>query len=73
MTREELIEQIEDILMIDIGTLDLDKPLSEYEDWDSMAHLSVFSLFDSSLQIKITTKSIREFKTARDILAKANL
>ncbi|RDU69822.1 acyl carrier protein [Helicobacter aurati] len=73
MTKEELIEAIEDILMIDLGTLELDKNLNEYEDWDSMAHLSLLALFDSKLQIKIKPKDIRTMQTARDILLKAQV
>lgn len=73
MTKEQLVEKLEDILMLDIGTLELDKDLCEYEDWDSLAHLSLLALFDKDLGIKLSVEDIREFKKVSDIFAKANL
>lgn len=73
MTRDELVEKLEDILMIDIGSLKLEKNLCEYEDWDSLAHLSLLALFDKDLKIKLSVEDIRNFKKVSDIFAKANI
>lgn len=73
MTREQLLAEIEDILMLDSGSLDINKQLEEYEDWDSLAHLNLIALFDKKLNIKLDANSIKEIKTSQDILNKANL
>ena len=72
MNRDELIEALEDLLMLDLGTLDLNKKLEEYEDWDSMAHLSLLALFDK-IGKKLSVSEIRDLQTAGDILDKAGL
>ena len=69
MTREELIEDIEDMLMLDEGDLILDTELDKYEDWDSMSYLTLIALFDSKLNKKLDFETIKSFKTANDIIA----
>lgn len=73
MTREELIEDIEDMLMLDEGDLNLDTELDKYEDWDSMGYLTLIALFDSKLNKKLDIETIKSFKTANDILDFAEL
>jgi len=73
MTREELIEQLEDMLMLDEGELDLNQELESYEDWDSMSYLTLIALFDSKLNKKLNIDTIKEFKTANDIVNHAGL
>ena len=73
MTKEELISKLEDILMLELGSLDLNKNLDEYEDWDSLAHLSLLALFDRNLGKNLSIEDISSFKTANDILKIANL
>ena len=68
MTRDELIEEIEDMLMLDPGDLDLDAELNSYEDWDSMGFLTLIALFDSKLNKKLDIDTIKGFKTASDIV-----
>ena len=50
MTREEMINSLEDILMLEEGELNLEQNLTEYEDWDSMSYLALIALFDSRLK-----------------------
>lgn len=73
MTKDELIEQLEDILMLDEGELEVEKSLEEYEDWDSMSYLSLIALFDSRLNKKLNIETIKGFKTANDIIEFAEL
>ena len=73
MTREELIEQLEDMLMLESGELELDKALEGYEDWDSMGYLTLIAMFDSKLNKKLDIATIKEFKTPNDIINHAGL
>ncbi|MDD2886290.1 MAG: acyl carrier protein [Aliarcobacter sp.] len=68
MTREELIEQLEDMLMLESGELELDKELESYEDWDSMGYLTLIAMFDSKLNKKLDIATIKGFKTPNDII-----
>lgn len=73
MTREELIEQLEDMLMLESGELELDKELESYEDWDSMGYLTLIAMFDSKLNKKLDIATIKGFKTSNDIIKHAGL
>lgn len=73
MTKEELIEELEDMLMLDAGELELDKNLEDYEDWDSMGYLSLIAMFDSKLNKKLEIGTIKNFKTPDDIINHAGL
>lgn len=73
MLREELIEQLEDMLMLESGELELDKELESYEDWDSMGYLTLIAMFDSKLNKKLDITTIKGFKTSNDIIKHAGL
>ena len=69
MTKEELIEELEDMLMLEDENLDITADLDSYEDWDSMGYLTLIALFDSKLNKKLDIETIKSFKTANDIIA----
>jgi acyl carrier protein len=73
MIKSELIEELEDMLMLDSGELNLDEELETYEDWDSMGYLTLIALFDSKLNKKLDIATIKGFKTANDIINHADL
>ncbi|MFY4808199.1 acyl carrier protein [Aliarcobacter butzleri] len=73
MTREELIESLEDILMLEEGELNLEQNLTNYEDWDSMSYLALIALFDKKLSKKLDIETIKGFKTPNDIINQAGL
>ena len=73
MTREDLIEQLEDMLMLESGELELDRELESYEDWDSMGYLTLIAMFDSKLNKKLDIATIKGFKTSNDIINHAGL
>jgi acyl carrier protein len=73
MTREEILEEIEDMLMLESGELELEKSLEDYEDWDSMGYLTLIAMFDSKLGKKLDIATIKEFKTPNDIINHAGL
>ena len=68
MTNQEKIAMLEEMLELDEGTLTEDTVLSELEEWDSMASLSLIVLLDEEFDKKITGKQIKEFVTVKDII-----
>ncbi|MCG3705724.1 acyl carrier protein [Aliarcobacter butzleri] len=73
MKREEFIESIEEILMLEEGELNLEQNLTDYEDWDSMSYLALIALFDKRLSKKLDIETIKGFKTPNDIINQAGL
>lgn len=67
MSNEEKIAMLEEIMDLDEGTLSLSDSLEDYEEWDSLAKLSLIveakKLFDKVMNVD----EIREFKTVEDI------
>lgn len=67
MSNAEKLAMLEEIMDLDEGTLSLSDPLEKYEEWDSLAKLSLIveakKLFDKVMNVD----EIREFKTVEDI------
>ena len=56
---EELIQKLADIL--EIGELDVTKKFTDYEEWDSLAGLSVLAMLDSDYNTAMSGKEIVAF------------
>lgn len=67
MSNEEKIAMLEEIMDLDEGALSLSDRLEDYEEWDSLAKLSLIveakKLFDKVLSVD----EIRAFKTVEDV------
>lgn len=57
---EQLIEQLQELLEID--SIDLSKKFKDYEEWDSLAALSVMALLDSDYGIAIKNSELMAFE-----------
>lgn len=68
MAQEEKIAMLEDMLELDGGSLKPEMELSEIEEYDSMAKLSLIVMMDEEFGKKLTGEKIREFNTVQDIL-----
>jgi len=68
MTRQEKIGLLEEMLEIEKGTLEESTLLSDIDEWDSMAALSLIVLMDENFGKKLTGAQIKNFKTIKDIL-----
>ena len=68
MTTEEKIALLEDMLELDNGSLIPETVLTDIDEYDSMAKLSLIVLMDDECGKKLTGEQIREFKTVQDIL-----
>ena len=69
MNEKEKLTLLEETLELDEGTLTPDKELSEIEEYDSMAKLSLIVMMDDEFGVKLTGDVVKSFKTAADILA----
>ena len=67
MTKNKIINLIEDTLEVDLHTLSQNSLLQEIPNYDSMAKLSVIILADDEFDKKLTGEVLREFKTVGDI------
>ncbi len=61
---EELIQKIADILEVD--ELDVNKKFTDYEEWDSLAGLSLISMLDADYNMTMRTKEILSFNSIED-------
>ncbi|MFZ4435674.1 MAG: hypothetical protein ACOYOR_04115 [Flavobacterium psychrophilum] len=68
MTKEDVVNAIEDALDLDQNTLSLDMQLIDIDAYDSMARLSIIVLADDDFGKKLTGEQIREFKIVADIV-----
>lgn len=69
MTTQELLEQIKDAIQRD-EALSLDMSLEDIEEWDSLAIISLITLYDS-FGIKLSGNTLRECKNISDLIALA--
>ena len=61
---EELIKKLAEIL--DVEEIDINKKFTDYEEWDSLAGLSLIALLDSDYDMTMKTKEILSFNSIKD-------
>lgn len=68
MTNQEKIAMLEETWELDEGTLAIDTVLTDVEEYDSMAKLSLIVLMDDEFELTLTGDMIKSFETVGDIL-----
>ncbi len=68
MTKEEKIKLLEETFEVDDNTLNENTVLSELEEYDSIAKLSLIVLFEGTFNKRLNKKTIDSFVTVSDIL-----
>jgi acyl carrier protein len=66
---KELFEQLEDILELDPGTIKATDTFRDFENWDSMANLSVIAMLDDSFGVHIASQDFKSLITVEDLIA----
>ena len=61
---EELIQKLSELLEVD--ELDVNKKFTDYEEWDSLAGLSLIALLDSDYNMTMKTKEILAFESIKE-------
>lgn len=68
MTNEKKIFMLEEIMELEHDTLSENTILSELDEWNSMAALSLIIFSEEEFNKKLSGKQIKEFRTIKDIL-----
>lgn len=68
MTKEEILNALEDVLDVNQNSLNLETKLKDLEAYDSMAKLSIIILADDDFGKKLTGEQMRDFETVGDIV-----
>lgn len=61
---EELIAKLADILEVD--KLDIEKKFTDYDEWDSLAGLSLIAMLDSDYSITMRNKDVMAFNSIKE-------
>ena len=61
---EELIEKLVEIL--EVEKLDVTKKFTDYEEWDSLAALSILAMLDSDYHKTMKAADLRSFQSVED-------
>lgn len=68
MTKEKKLALLEDMLEMDAGELKAETVLTDLDNWDSMAKLSLIVLLDEECGKTITSDEIKKLASVQDIL-----
>lgn len=64
---QKFIEQLKDILEIEDRDLNLTDEFREFEEWDSLASLSVVAMIDEEYDVVIPTADFNNIKTIGEL------
>ncbi|MGR5459343.1 hypothetical protein [Vibrio alfacsensis] len=70
MNKEQFLEELTDVLQLE-DAINESTNLKELEEWDSMAHLGVISMFDIEFSKNITNVELKDIETVSDLMALA--
>ena len=65
---KKFIEQLKDILEIENIEVNLEDNFRDYENWDSMAALSVIAMIDDEFGVVINGEDFRNLNTVGDLI-----
>ena len=68
MTKSELLEEIKETLQRD-EDISFDMKLEDIEEWDSLANISMISLYDELFEIIVTSDDLKKFNTVDDLIS----
>lgn len=68
MKKEEIIEMIEEAMDLDPETLSENSVLSDYDEWDSLAKLSLLAAAKKIFKVAISSSEVKTFVTVADII-----
>lgn len=69
MGKEEKIAIIEEVMELKKGTLTENSVLADYDEWDSLAVISLMAMMDTKFGKNLPIDKIKEIETVADILA----
>ncbi len=72
MNKDQFLEELTDVLQLE-DAINESTNLKELEEWDSMAHLGVISMFDIEFSKNITNAELKDIETVSDLMALVGL
>ncbi|ENV3737704.1 hypothetical protein ACFJ5I_000552 [Vibrio parahaemolyticus] len=72
MNKEQFLEELTEVLQLD-DVVSESTNLQELEEWDSMAHLGVISMFDIEFSKSIINAELKEIEMVSELMALAGL
>lgn len=67
MTKVELLEEIKETLQRD-EEISLEMKLEDIEEWDSLANISMISLYDQLFETVVTSDKLKSCNTVDDLI-----
>lgn len=67
MKQSEFIEELEDIMDLESGTLTLDAKLADLEEWTSLAVVGFIAFVDESCGLTLEAQRIKGCETVSDL------
>lgn len=71
MTKQQLLNEIADILITNKASFDENTPLDKFPTWDSMSKMNLLALLSTELEIEVPFDLLAKVKTAKEIVALA--
>ena len=68
MNKNDILNDIEDMLEIDKDTLKYDTDLNDIDEWDSMAAVSFIAMADSNYNVSVKPAQLKACKTFGDLV-----
>lgn len=65
---QKFIDLFREVLEADGKEITLTDKFREYEEWDSLAYLSVIAMIDEEFDVQIEGKDFKELKTIEDLI-----
>ncbi len=65
---QQFIEQLKDILEIEDRDLSVTDEFREFDEWDSLANLSVVAMIDEEYNVVIPTADFNKLKTIGELI-----
>lgn len=72
MSKEEFIEQMQDVLQTDTE-LTMETALDELDEWDSLSMMATMAFLDKNFGVKVKIADLKPLATIGDIAAKAGV
>ncbi|MET2852542.1 hypothetical protein ABXV24_11655 [Vibrio owensii] len=72
MNKEQFLTELTDVLQLE-EMVNESTNLKELEEWDSMAHLGVISMFDIEFSKNITNAELKDVEAVSDLMVLAGL
>lgn len=68
MNENKFIEDVENLLEMEPGSINLNTQIKSLDKWDSLAFVSFLAVANSTYGVKVSSDNLREAKTVGDLM-----